>query len=118
MADLTLDSESWDIVFEDGDLTLVDGVNEVSQNSRFRLMILRGEVFEDNRIGVPWITDMVDTRVSIDAKKQIIRSTILSVPDVLTLDKLEIQVDDSSGVAEAEFSGTSVPGEFGVTVTL
>ena len=88
----------------------IDGPAEVSQNSAFRLQIIRGELFEDIRQGMPWLTDMVDSRVSIDAKKQHLRSTILSTPNVRNLDSLQVAVD-TDGTARCSFKGTTISNE-------
>lgn len=113
MTQLALSQETeWDVYFDDtGDLVEASGPVETTQNSKFRLQIIAGELFEDTRPGVPWLTDMVDPRVSIDTKKQILRSVILSTPGVESLDSLIIAVDDVTGTAECTFSGTATNGE-------
>ena len=110
----------WDVYFNDsGDLVEASGAVETSQNSKFRLQIIAGELFEDARPGVPWLTDMVDPRVSIDDKKQILRNVILSTPGALSLERLDIAVDEATGTAEASFSGTAQNGEtFSASINL
>lgn len=117
---LQQDGEVWDIYFdESGDLVEASGALETTQNSKFRLQIIAGELFEDTRPGVPWLTDMVDPRVSIDDKKQILRNVILSTPGALSLERLDIAVDEASGTAEASFSGTAQNGEtFSASINL
>lgn len=112
--------EVWDVYFdESGDLIEASGAVETQQNSKFRLQIIAGELFEDTRPGVPWLTDMVDPRVSIDDKKQILRNVILSTPGALSLERLDIAVDEASGTAEASFSGTAQNGEtFSASINL
>lgn len=112
--------EVWDVYFdESGDLIEASGAVETQQNSKFRLQIIAGELFEDTRPGVPWLTDMVDPRVSIDDKKQILRNVILSTPGALSLERLDIAVDEASGTAEASFSGTAQSGEtFSASINL
>lgn len=118
MTQLALDSQSWDLQFdESGDLLEIEGAAETTQNSKFRLQIIAGELFEDSRPGVPWLTDMVDPRVSIDAKKQILRSVILSTPGAVSLESLIVGVDQANGLAECSFSGTAQDGTtFGATI--
>lgn len=120
MTQLSLTGEEWDLSFDDtGDLVEASGPQETTENSKFRLQIIAGELFEDERPGVPWLTDMVDPRVSIDAKKQILRATILSTPGVQSLDSLTLAVNDTTGTAEVAFSGTATNGEaFASRVTL
>lgn len=113
MSDFYLnEGDIWDLQFDiNGDLQFLNGPAEVSQNSAFRLQILAGELFEDTRQGVPWLTDMVDPRVSIDAKKQILRSTILSTPNVRSLDELRLSVEQGTGRAVGTFKGTTISNE-------
>jgi hypothetical protein len=120
LTQLALTGEDWDVYFdESGDLVEASGPQETTENSKFRLQIIAGELFEDERPGVPWLTDMVDPRVSIDAKKQILRAVILSTPGVQSLDSLTIGVDEVIGTAEVTFSGTATNGEsFNTRVTL
>lgn len=120
MTQLRLDPESWDVTFDEtGDLQEVGGAEETTQASKFRLQILRGELFEDLRPGIPWLTDMVDPRISIDAKKQILRAAILASPGVVTLDSLVVGFDNVTGQASCTFTGTAQDGgTFGASVTL
>jgi hypothetical protein len=117
---LQQDGEVWDVYFnESGDMVEASGAVETQQNSKFCLQIIAGELFEDTRPGVPWLTDMVDPRVSIDDKKQILRNVILSTPGALSLERLDIAVDEASGTAEASFSGTAQNGEtFSASINL
>lgn len=112
MTDLKLGAD-WDLEFDDsGDLEMVSGIQETSQSSRFRLQLMRGECFEDENLGVPWLTDMVDPRVSIDAKKQILTRTILSAPGAISLTSLEVGMDTGGRLAVSNFSGLAEGGEF------
>jgi hypothetical protein len=112
LTQLALTGETWDVYFDDsGDLVEASGPQETTENSKFRLQIIAGELFEDERPGVPWLTDMVDPQVSIDAKKQILRAVVLSTPGIQSLDSLTIAVNDITGTAEVAFSGTANNGE-------
>ena len=110
---VTPDAETgvFGIRFENNDIAFANGADEVSQNSQIRLQMIKGEQFDDSRVGMPWLTDMVNPQVSIAAKRQLIRNTILSTPNIRSLDSLVIGVDDVSGEATAEFSGTTISGE-------
>ena len=103
-SDLLLDSNSWDLVITD-DIGIVENAAMTSQGSKFSLQLIQGEVFDDNRIGMPWLTDMVSPQVSIAAKKQIIRDMIMSTPGAIEITRLEVVVDNESGIASAVFEG-------------
>ena len=108
-ADIALDS-NWDLAFINGDLAEVAGGELTRQNSKFRLQIIAGEMFDDTRAGVPWLTDMVDPRVDIEAKKEILRRNIAASFGVISIDSLSIDVDGSE--ARCRFSGTCASGDF------
>ena len=110
--DLKFSGDNFDISFSGNDVEFRIGAEEVSQNSQIRLQMIAGEQFDDTRVGMPWLTDMVNPQVSILAKEQIIRQTILSTPNVLSLDSLNVSVDTISGEASAEFTGTTQTQEF------
>lgn len=110
--DIKLDG-TWDLEFDENeDLIMIGGIAETSQASRFRLQLVRGECFEDTNLGMPWLTDMVDPKVSIDTKKQIISRTILSSPGAISLTSLTIVTDTQGRLAISEFKGLANEGEF------
>ena len=103
-SDFELDSDEWDLVITD-DIGIVENATMTSQDSKFSLQLIQGEVFDDNRIGMPWLTDMVSPQVSIAAKKQIIRDIIMTTPGAIEITRLEVVVDNESGIASAVFEG-------------
>lgn len=103
-SDFELDSDEWDLVITD-DIGIVENAAMTSQDSKFSLQLIQGEVFDDNRIGMPWLTDMVSPQVSIAAKKQIIRDIIMTTPGAIEITLLEVVVDNESGIASAVFEG-------------
>ena len=109
-SDFRLDKESWDLVITD-DIALTENAAMTSQDSKFSLQIISGEVFDDNRIGMPWLTDMVNPQVTIAAKKQLIRDTIMSTPGALELTRLDVSVDSAEGIASCTFEGVTDNGE-------
>tara|TARA_R110002153_G_scaffold237390_1_gene391539 strand:+ start:637 stop:993 length:357 start_codon:yes stop_codon:yes gene_type:complete len=109
--DLKFSGADFDLSFTDNDIDFVDSAAEVSQNSMIRLQFIAGEQFDDTRVGMPWLTDMVNAQVSLTAKQQIIRRTILSTPNVRSLDSLIIGVDSITGIAEGSFNGTTIDSE-------
>lgn len=115
-SDLSLDSNSWDLVITD-DIGIVENAAMTSQDSKFSLQLIQGEVFDDNRLGMPWLTDMVSPQVSIAAKKQIIRDIIMTTPGSIEITLLEVGVDNESGIASAVFEGITDNGDvFGSSI--
>lgn len=115
-SDLKLDNGAWDLVITD-DIELVENAEMTSQDSKFSLQIIQGEVFDDTRIGVPWLTDMVNPQVSIAARKQILRDTIMRTPGAVELTSLDVAVDNQTGIASCTFEGiTDNGGVFGSSI--
>lgn len=115
-SDLSLDSNSWDLVITD-DISIVENAAMTSQDSKFSLQLIQGEVFDDTRLGVPWLTDMVNPQVSIAARKQILRDTIMRTPGAVELTSLDVAVDNQTGIASCTFEGiTDNGGIFGSSV--
>jgi hypothetical protein len=54
-SDLSLDSNTWDLVITD-DIGIVENAAMTSQDSKFSLQLIQGEVFDDNRIGMRFLT--------------------------------------------------------------
>jgi len=116
MRDLYFSGNNWDASQSKNDIVFVSNANEVSQNSKIRLQFILGEQFDDTRVGVPWLTDMVSTMVGIDAKREIIRSTILETFGVKSLETLTID-SDLQGSGTIKFEGTTENDEyFGGTI--
>ena len=111
MADFYLNPETWDIEFDNlGDIPIVTGPEETTQNSRFRTQIIAGEMFDDTRKGVPWLTDMVSPALTLEAKKRILERVILSTPGAVRLNYINISVDED-GKATCDYEGVTVSGE-------
>ena len=105
--DLNYSGDDFDLSFTDNDINFAVDAVEVSQNSQIRLQMIAGEQFDDTRVGMPWLTDMVNAQVDFVTKEQIIRRTILSTPNVLSLDTLAVSLDTVTGEASATFTGTT-----------
>lgn len=115
-SDFQLDSQGWDLVVTD-DIALVENAAMTSQDSKFSLQLIQGEVFDDTRLGVPWLTDMVNPQVSIAARKQILRDTIMRTPGAVELTSLDVAVDNQTGIASCTFEGiTDNGGIFGSSI--
>lgn len=109
MTDLYLTND--DLAITDNDLTLTPRlVDEAAQSAKLRLQLLSGEVFDDTRIGVPWLTDMVNTQVDIETKRLILRRAITGSAQFGELKSLQVGVDTETGSAVAQYSATAADG--------
>lgn len=104
-------TSDWDIDLSNGDLSLISGPELTTQNATFRLNIILGEMFDDTRQGVPWLTDMVSPLVSIQSKKQILRSVIQGTVGAVSVDSITIEVL-KTGQSNVKWAGTCDGGSF------
>lgn len=79
LKDLALGGESHDLLFQGRDLVLIEGAEQVAQHAGIRLRFFYAEWFLDNRLGVPWLEEILiknpDGRL-VDARlKEAIRGT-------------------------------------------
>lgn len=111
MATFKMNTDLWDIEFTpDGDIEILIGAEECTQDSRFRTQIIAGEMFDDTRKGVPWLTDMVSPALSLDGKKRILSKVILSTPNALKLNYINISVN-TDGEAVCDYEGVTTNNE-------
>lgn len=105
MADFYLNPETWDLEFTNtGDIEVITGARETNQNSKFRLQIIQGEMFDDTRQGMPWLTDMVNPAIDVAAKKRILERVIMSTPGAVAINRIDIGVS-RDGIATAQWEG-------------
>ena len=111
MRDLKISGDNWDASQFQNDIEVVEGAEEVSQSSAIRLQMIEGEQFDDTRVGVPWLTDMTNALVGIDAKREIIRKTLINTQGVKSIEILTLDVD-ANGIGKIYFEGTTENEEY------
>lgn len=82
-----------DLVVDNGDLVLVDGVESISQHLRIRLRFFKGEWFLDERIGLPFYDSILVKRPNLDVVRSILREAIVTCPGVEALETLDLDFD-------------------------
>jgi len=117
--DLKLDADG-DLVIEGGDLVFVTGVEAVAQDIRRNILLVRGEVFTDVTLGVPWLErpgvtaaaallgqkfDQVKTRTAI-------RAAILRADNVHEILSLDVTYDNAARRVQIDWE---VQTAFGIT---
>ena len=89
--DIKLDPATHDLTVENFDFGLVDDADRVRQQIAIRLQFFKGEWFLDLDFGVPWFQEILGVKPPpLDRIEDIIRTQVLSTPDVLELESLEL----------------------------
>lgn len=112
MADLKLDESSHDLVIEDDDLVIVDGVAAVSQEVKIRLQFFLGEWFLDTRIGVPYFEKILGQKPRITALKGLFRKAIMSTPGMISMSDYFVTYEGTTRVLTVRFTGKASSGIF------
>ena len=109
MRDLALDPVTGDLVLTAGRLRLTEpGPESVAQRLRLRLKLWRGEWFDDQTVGIPYLT-LVFGKVPQSQVEALLRAAILSCPGVATLLSFVLTVSPER-VASLTFSVRAVDG--------
>ena len=77
--DLKLDTTTHDLVIENYDLALVDGIDLVRQAIKQRLLLVLEEWFLDDTIGVPWYQYIFQKGADINRVKSILINQSMQV---------------------------------------
>ena len=79
-----------DLVLTSGQLTLVDGNQEVQQLLIQQLRTFMGGYFLDPTLGVPYVQQVFQKGISQDVMEGIFRQAILDVPGVLSITAFQL----------------------------
>jgi hypothetical protein len=107
--DLKLDGNQ-DLVIEDGDLALVDGVDAVAQDVDIRLQFFLGEWFLDTRLGVPYYQQILGEKPRLGAVSSIIRKAIFTTPGIISISDFSIDWDGASRSITIDFRAETTEG--------
>lgn len=83
---------SHDLVLRGGAVSRSRGLKAIRQGIKSRLLFSRGENFIDFREGVPWLASILRKGASLAIVRSIIQEAILSVPGVLDVPVLNLDL--------------------------
>lgn len=115
MSSIQIDNDPTSLTFNDikivnGDLVLISGVDEVTQEILCSLRTFLGEWFLDNSIGVPWFQQVFVKNVEKSVVDALIINTICSVPGVQTLLSYTSTINTSTRAMTISFKAQSTSG--------
>lgn len=99
-----------DLYLEGGDLTTVTGDEATAQEIKTRLLFFRGESFADTREGIPYYQEILRKGLDENRAKAIIRQAILSVPAIVDVDSITLDLDRGARSATVRWSARTNTG--------
>ena len=101
-----------------GDLELINGSPVAYKGKLFvrqkisqRLRFFLGEWFRDARLGVPYFRDVFVQNPNLDVIRALFKSTILSVQEVTSVTRLDLQYAPATRILAVEFTAFLGAGE-------
>ena len=93
-----------DLNLDGGDLVWLDGFDAARTAIAQRLRFQRGSYFLDQRAGLPYLGVLLRKNPNVRATQRMISETIASVPGVLSVDFVRVEVDRVNRAASVTFS--------------
>ncbi len=109
--DIAVGRKSHDLVFENGDLILIDGAERVYQQIKITLLTFLGEWFLDTTFGIPYFEQIFGKVGRSSTIENIFRAKISEVPDVTSIPSLTVSLDNATRICTVQFNAMT---EFGL----
>lgn len=109
--DLKIDPITRDVVIENDDFVLIDGLDAIRQELDIALHTFLGEWFLDTRIGMPWFQKILGAKPRLSVVLSIFRDAILKVNGILSVTDLNVVFDAPSRELSISFRAISTEGE-------
>jgi hypothetical protein len=122
MISLALDKLTNDIYFEKGELQLIKDVQndpkQIEQNLKTRLLFFREEWFLDTSVGLPYFSDIMVKTPNIPNISAIIKSEILKVTGVKSIEMFDLFYDIPKRKLTVNFTVSTIYGSATLTENL
>lgn len=110
MSDVKLDTDG-DVLIENGDLVLVDGLAAIGQHVAMRLRSYKGEWFLDQNAGVPYFQEILEKGTPEARIRSILQRIILDTEGITSVDSMDLDYDAAARTLVVDFQATTVSGE-------
>lgn len=113
MADIALDLDPltpYDLDLTGADLRIVTGDDAIVQHLTIRFQFFLGEWFLDERVGIPYYTDVLIKGPNIPSVRSLFSQTILTTPGIDELDELDLDLDPLTRRLTVAFTATKDDG--------
>lgn len=110
MIDFALDPSTGDLVFEDFDLALVGGVDQIAQNLAIRLRFIFGEWFLNTLAGVPYYQYFFIKNPNQIQVETFLKDEIANTPGIIDITSFSSSFNGSNRKFAVNFSCRSING--------
>ena len=117
MIDLALDNTG-DLLVEDYDLLLIDGLDQVIQNVTIRLRFFLGEWFLDTEAGMPYYQDFFIKAPNQIRVESLIKQEILDTEGINEITAFDAEFNSSLREFSVNFSAIADEGEIELEVSV
>jgi hypothetical protein len=121
MSDFALTTDG-DLDISRDDIFFVTGADAVAQHLKIRLRFVKGEWFLDQRVGIPYYSQIWVKNPNLAAIRSTYRNAILSTPGVDAIERLDLGFEAATRELTLSFSarleGESVARDFSEVFTL
>jgi hypothetical protein len=108
--DLALNVDSWDLVFHNNDLLLIDNAERIGQQIKITLQFWFQEWFLDTTKGIPYLEYICIKNPNLQHIRQIFRNAIQSVPDVDSVTELSLSVNAKERILSVTYTANTSAG--------
>ena len=110
MYDLALNVDSWDLVFHNNDLLLIDNAERIGQQIKITLQFWFQEWFLDTTQGIPYLEYICIKNPNLQHIRQIFLEAIQSVPDVDSVTELTLNVNAKERILSVTYTANTTAG--------
>jgi hypothetical protein len=108
--DLALNVDSWDLVFHNNDLLLIDNAERIGQQIKITLQFWFEEWFLDTTQGIPYLEYICIKNPNLQHIRQIFWEAIQSVPDVDSVTELTLNVNAKERILSVTYTANTSAG--------
>ena len=110
MYDLALNVDSWDLVFHNNDLMLIDNAERIGQQIKITLQFWFKEWFLDTTQGIPYLEHICVKNPNLQHIRQIFRNAIMSVDGVDSVTELTLSENAKDRILSVTYTATTSAG--------
>jgi hypothetical protein len=100
-----------DLRLINGHLNFFDGTDAIKQKVKERLLFFQGDWYLDQKLGVPYWTEVFVSNPDISRLRSLFRQVVVTTPGIGSLDALEVSFDKANRSISIEFNATTDDGQ-------